>query len=236
MINTHAELLKLTNKLIDEGLALDFNLPITTSDKVTWSSRVDFSKYLDEYNLYFLYKKFLKNREFLVLFKDGSLIQMYYEFSRKRNLTKHRLLYFDFTPIESINMQQEGIEPNLDTGFSAAFDINETYLEQIEDFYEQKIDDEIYLNSNLINKIGFLRFDYDQDAAKEIEHPASHLTINKEGVRIPVQQPLTPYEFLNFVLTHYKGKELPQQKQKVFFGETIFKNEKDSFHIKLNSK
>jgi len=76
-----------------------------------------------------------------------------------------------------------------------------------------------------------LRFDYDKYSSIKVKHPASHLTINQEGVRIPVKKPLTPYEFFDFVLFHYKNFKLEDSKQKIFFDDTIVDTERTMIHI-----
>lgn len=49
------------------------------------------------------------------------------------------------------------------------------------------------------------RFDFDdQDHPDDVAHPKSHLTIGRaEHCRIPVSRPVTPSQFLDFVLRHF---------------------------------
>ena len=49
-----------------------------------------------------------------------------------------------------------------------------------------------------------LRFDYDAEAATDVEHPHCHLTLGDiKGCRIPVSAPLTPRWFIEFVLRNF---------------------------------
>ena len=54
------------------------------------------------------------------------------------------------------------------------------------------------------------RFDYDdQDHPNGVTHPKSHLTIGRnEHCRIPVSHPVTPSQFLDFVLRHFYPSDL----------------------------
>jgi hypothetical protein len=47
-----------------------------------------------------------------------------------------------------------------------------------------------------------LRFDYDLAAASE-DHPAAHLTVNKDSCRIACVAPMHPYRFIDFVYKHF---------------------------------
>lgn len=213
-----SEVHKILDEISSKDLILDVNYPLQTGDKICWSSNTCLSAYFDIDDLYTLYKSFVKNREFTLLFKDGSLMQIFYEFDKKE-IVKHRLFYLNFTVIEAIKKNE------------LEFDYNEPFLDQIELLFELTSDESTYLNTKLLQNIGFLRFDYDRDSSVEIEHPASHLTINQEGVRIPVKKPLTPYEFFDFVLLYYKDVKIKESKQKIFFTDTISQNELNMIHI-----
>jgi len=209
---------KILDDISSKDLILDVNYPLQTGNKICWSSDTCLSTYFDIDDLYILYKSFVKNREFTLLFKDGSLMQIFYEFDKKE-IVKHRLFYLNFTVIEAIKKNE------------LQFDDNEPFLDQIELLFELTNDESTYLNTKLLQNIGFLRFDYDRDSSIEIKHPASHLTINQEGVRVPVKKPLTPYEFFDFVLFHYKNIKLEESKQKIFFVDTILDTEQKMIHI-----
>lgn len=217
-----SEIHKILDEISSKDLVLDINYPLQTGNKICWSNNTCLSAYFDIDDIYTLYKKFVKNREFTLLFKDGSLIQIFYEFDKKE-IVKHRLFYLNFTVIEAIKKNENEDE--------FKFDYNEPLLDQIELLYEHTENNITYLNTKLLQNIGFLRFDYDKESSIEIEHPASHLTINQEGVRIPVEKPLTPYEFFDFILLHYKNYKLQDSKKKIFFNDTILDNERKMIHV-----
>ena len=89
------------NSAIDEiikyDLLHDVNYPIESGNKICWSSETCLSSYFDTKDFYTLYKNFLNNKEFTVLFKDGSLVQISYECDKKE-IVKHRLFYLTFAP------------------------------------------------------------------------------------------------------------------------------------------
>ena len=213
------------NSAIDEiikyDLLHDVNYPIESGNKICWSSETCLSSYFDTKDFYTLYKNFLNNKEFTVLFKDGSLVQISYECDKKE-IVKHRLFYFNFPVVDTIK-KNTNIE---------LYD-DEPLLDQLELFCEYIKDDRTYIDIQLLENIGFLRFDYDKDAYKNIIHPATHLSINQEGVRIPVNKPLTPHEFFNFILSHYKNIQLKDIKKNIFFKEAISSDEKKIIHINI---
>ncbi len=76
-------------------------------------------------------------------------------------------------------------------------------LDYLESFETQDVDR--FFQIEKFESIGFIRFDYDPNASQNSEtpHPICHLTINKEGVRIPISRPIKPETFLKFILNHY---------------------------------
>ena len=159
----------MTKELIDSELAIDFSPTFETraqNNKLfTWNNKFKLSDYFRCNNLYILYKSFLKNNDYTILFKDGSLIQLTYEFdSRERNLIKHRLFFLHF-PFLKDDIDKQ-IAP----------------LDYLESFETQDVDR--FFQIEKFESIGFIRFDYDPNASQNSEtpHPICHLTINKEGV------------------------------------------------------
>lgn len=72
-------------------------------------------------------------------------------------------------------------------------------------------DPEIYMQdvlyAEVVDKnivVSPIRFDFDPDNYVDYHHPKSHLTIGQyKNCRIPVSAPLTPYQFLNFILRSF---------------------------------
>jgi len=205
------EISSTVDKLLDLDLLIDYNQAIISNNKICWSNKTCMIDYIKLENLYSFYKECLKNKEYNFLFNDGSFIQIYYEF-KNRNLTKHRLMYFNFSVLEN-----------------DIFEKDIPILEQLEEF-EKMENNEKFLNIKLFKDFGFIRFDYDKDAFKENIHPYSHCTINKEKVRIPVKSPLSPIEFINFILKHYYNSNI-YIKKKIFFNDTICKSEKEALYF-----
>jgi hypothetical protein len=200
------------DKLLEVNLLIDYNLAIISNNKICWSSKTCMIDYMKLENLYNFYKECVKSKEYNFLFHDGSFIQIYYEFDKKV-LQKHRLMYFNFSVLENELFEKES-----------------PIIEQLEEF-EKMEDSEQFLNIKLFKDFGFIRFDYDKNAFEENIHPYSHCTINKEKVRIPVQSPLSPLEFINFILKHYYDGLVIDRKKEVFFENTICDSEKEILYF-----
>ena len=194
----------MTSELINSGIAIDFTSTIETqlqdNKLITWNKKFKLSNYFRANNLYSQYKSFLNNKDYTILFKDGSLIQLSYEFdSRMRNLIKHRLYFLHFPFLNDEIDGQIGVLDYLES-FETQ---NESFQAQEEIFEAPDINTHFQINK--FKSMGFLRFDYDPRASEtsETPHPKCHLTINKEGVRIPISKPIKPETFLKFILNHY---------------------------------
>ena len=215
MIKKIKEIVKEINstidKLLDLDLLIDYNQAIVSNNKICWSNKTCMINYMKLENLYSFYKECVKSREYNFLFYDGSFIQIYYEFDKKV-LSKHRLMYFNFSVLEN-----------------DFFEKDNSIIDQLEEF-EKMEDGEQFLNIKLFKDFGFIRFDYDRDAFEENIHPYSHCTINKEKARIPVKAPLSPIEFINFILKHYYAKKIDIKKT-IFFHDTICDSEKELLYF-----
>ena len=108
---------------------------------------------------------------------DGALIQIAYRFLGTE-LTGHRLAFFPSPYLEDFQNDP--------------------------DIYEA---DEIFADIVAKNVVPFpLRFDFDSDDGrfKALHHPKSHLTLGQfQHCRIPVSAPLTPFQFLSFILRNF---------------------------------
>lgn len=124
-----------------------------------------------------MYQELIRNKIYNVKLIDGAMIYMLYRFIDGK-ITAHRLSYFpapDLKPFQS--------EPDL-------------YLE-----------DEIYLDiiDERVVTVPF-RFDYDntEGVHRPVEHPISHFTLGQyENCRIPVSAPVTPFQFVSFVIRNF---------------------------------
>ena len=141
---------------------------------------------------------------------DGALIQMMYEFENQ-TLTRHRLAFFP--------------SPDL-VGFQ---DTPDAYLE-----------DELYAEIVARNIVRIpIRFDYDASESVHVDlvHPKSHLTLGQyANCRIPVTAPLTPIQFMDFILRNFYDTAirkyadgLPSSANR--FGDSISPAEREVTHI-----
>ena len=127
-----------------------------------------------------LFYELERARSFNLKLLDGALIQLQYKF-KDNLLTGHRLGFF----------------PNPD-------------LTSFQGNPEEYLDDEIYLDvTDPRIVVTPLRFDYDnrEETVRNVEHPMSHLTIGQyQNCRIPVVRPLTPSQFITFVVRNFSTK------------------------------
>jgi len=157
-----------------------------------------------------MYKAMIENNNFNYKMIDGALISMSYTFKNKQ-LIKHRLSFFPAPNLESFQNEPDG------------------YLE--DELYNEIIDRRI---------VAFpIRFDFDTSDGVPIPltHPKSHLTLGQyKHCRIPVSTALTPYQFLNFIITNFYNtiQDNFSNQLSVFkdcFDLTIFDNEREVLHV-----
>lgn len=122
-----------------------------------------------------IHQELSEKRSYNVKLIDGGLLQLMYRFEGDR-LVQHRLAYY---PSPSLPPFQE--DP-------------EVYLR-----------DELFLDIVSRRIVPFpLRFDFDEAAAQDVQHPHCHLTLGDvRSCRIPVSSPLTPRWFIEFVLRNF---------------------------------
>jgi hypothetical protein len=118
------------------------------------------------------YAEFCKRRCFNLRMVDGGLIQFLYTFQQGA-LVKHSL---GFHPSPTLLEFQNNPE---------------IYREDV--LYAEVVERNIVVSP--------IRVDFDPERFKEYYHPKSHLTIGQyKNCRIPVSAPLTPFQFINFIL------------------------------------
>jgi hypothetical protein len=209
-----------TQEITKMGLSIDNKNPIInkTGTKVTWENQMDLSHALKNVPYIEKYKTLEKDRNFNFKMLDGALVQMMYEFNGSgRKLISHRLAYFPSTILERYDDAHKEYET--------------TYL----------VDSEFH-DVREKNVIAFpIRFDYNSSEKifREIEHPYSHATFGEyEHCRIPVNSPLTPSIFINFILRNFYNHAL-REKNRLFkisderFDDTITKKETNILHFNI---
>lgn len=124
-----------------------------------------------------IYGDLLKDRIYNVKMPDGALLQLMYSFSN-RVLLKHCLAFFPPPDIEEFQNNPD------------------IYLTE-----------EVFLEVVSKRVVPFpIRFDYDarEPEGQLLAHPKSHLTLGQyENCRIPVSSPLTPIQFVEFILRNF---------------------------------
>jgi hypothetical protein len=213
----HKQITKLTSDLIALSISNNQNYP---SMKNIGEGIIEIGLSNDE-NLSFvlknepyenIYNELRDKNVYNIKLIDGALLHLFYTY-KKDKIIKHRLAFFP-----SPNLLEFQNDPDL-------------YL-----------NDEIYADIIMKNLVRFpLRFDFDNDpkVVKEIEHPASHLTLGQyKNCRIPVSSPITPFTFISFILRSFYKIENEDFSVKISlfpegFEETISSKEKNNLYIKV---
>jgi len=205
----------LTAELIGLGLADDQNFPAMRQVgpdvwDVTFHGAEAISLAMGDIDYGDLYQELFANRSFCLKLIDGGLLQLSYRFD-KDSLVKHRLAYY---PSPSLRPFQD--DP-------------EVYLRE-----------ELYVDIVSRRLVPFpIRFDYDLGATKDVAHPSCHLTLGDvEGCRIPVHCPLTPRQFIEFIVRNFYQTDkhefvsrFPDHKH--FFDVSISVNEQKLIHLNV---
>lgn len=135
-----------------------------------------------------IYAEIETNDGYHIKFPDGGLLIFQYTFGGGGVLEKHRLSYFPSSALPTVDEA-----PHL---------------------YEN---DELY--GDIIQKklIRFpIRFDYDPANHKDVDHPASHLTLGQyENCRIPVDGAVSPNAFVMFLLRSFYSRSYRKNKNQL---------------------
>tara|TARA_B100002049_G_scaffold26782_1_gene17703 strand:+ start:2181 stop:2828 length:648 start_codon:yes stop_codon:yes gene_type:complete len=167
---------KVTSSLIGVNLSDEQNFPSEKNGSIYISGNHDISISLRNISYSEIYKILNSSKNFNIKLVDGALIQMMYSFDANENLKKYRLAFF----------------PSPD-------------LEEFQNNSEYYLEDEVYADIVYKNIISTpLRFDYDPENHKVVQHPSSHLSIGQyKNCRIPLCKPITPFIFIDFILRNF---------------------------------
>ncbi|WP_186169205.1 DUF2290 domain-containing protein [Burkholderia gladioli] len=204
---------QIVSSLIELGIADDQNFPVLRQLSaqewaVTFGGAEHVSIAMGEIDYEVIHLELSEKRSYNVKLIDGGLLQMMYLFEGER-LIKHRLAYY---PSPSLRAFQD--DPD-------------SYMR-----------DELFLDIVSRRIVPFpLRFDFDQAAAVDVNHPCCHLTLGDvQGCRIPVSSGITPRWFAEFILRNFYQTDshdfvsrLPAHR--LGFDEAITKNEKQLMHV-----
>ena len=213
VVSTLMQIKDITSSLIDSSLSVSENFPIAIHGKqgavyINTSSKIEGLNRKMSYQD--KYDTLVKNKSYNIKLIDGALLGMLYTFTDGQ-LSKHTLFYFPSPHLEEFQNNQ--------------------------DIY---INDELY--SDIFDKervIIPIRFDYDPSSASAVTHPHSHLTIGQyKHCRIPVSSPLSPYQFIFFIVRNFYNIEMLQSIKNIHplkFEKTLFKEEELLTHMNIGN-
>lgn len=206
----------LTSDFIQNSISDDQTFPAIQKVRgvieINFGNGHDFACVLKEEPYKCIYDTLKSNRAYNIRMLDGALIQISYTF-KKNTILKHRLAFY---PSPYLATFQE--EPEL-------------YLNEV-------------LYADIMRKaiVAFpVRFDFDSSDKihKVIDHPKSHLTLGEyENCRIPVSSPLTPAQFISFIIRNFYHTVHCHfcSKLSTFntrFSDTIHNEEEKVIHIRV---
>lgn len=204
---------QITSKLIALSLSEAQNFPSEKDGSIYISGNHDLSIALKNVSYPQIYKILEKEKNYNIKMIDGALIQIMYTFDESDgSLVKYRLAFFPSPSLEEFQNNSE------------VYELDETYADVI--------------SKNIVPTP--IRFDYDPENFKMIEHPSSHLSIGQyKNCRIPLSVPLTPNIFIDFILRNFyntaKNKFAEDLKFdfKKCFTECIHESEKGIMHLSI---
>lgn len=201
----------IVSELIRISLCDSQNFPTTTDDGkhrcISFAGENYASIALSSLNYLEIYKELNEKRAFTVKLLDGALLQLQYEFDRSKDVvTAHRLAFF----------------PKIDTV---------PYVFSPDDYSETDLlFKEIFEGVVILSPI---RFDFKRNEIAE-NHPHSHLTLGQiKDCRIPVSSPISPGEFIEFIISSYYPRTKEMINSKIFENSLSREDFLTSDHKKL---
>ncbi|MCK4642311.1 DUF2290 domain-containing protein [bacterium] len=172
----------ITSVLISNSFSITQNSPIVIGDIITWQGYSSISYMLKRIPYKDIFDQCFKKKDFNIQMHDGALIQMMFVVN-KRKIVEHRLLFLPPPPNKDI------------------------------DQFEFEEYDESNQNENILEspEMRFpIRFDYSINP--QSDHPPCHATFgNIQDCRIPVEKPITPKRFIDFILKNFYTQEFKKK-------------------------
>ncbi|MEA5617359.1 DUF2290 domain-containing protein [Cronbergia sp. UHCC 0137] len=205
----------ITQKLIEKSLCDQQNFPSFTtvgkdSYEIAYSGMQDLSIALKNIEYKQIYQELDKGKNYNFKMIDGALIQLLYTY-KNSELISHRLAFLPSPFLEDFQNNPE--------------------------IYETE---EIYGDIIAKNILPVpIRFDYDPGNHKELDHPKCHLTLGQfENCRIPVCSPISPSNFISFILRSFYNTAFKKFTDDLVFSsnlfeETITSKEKKILHVAI---
>lgn len=122
----------------------------------------------------------IMNDDYIYVMLDGSIIDFIYNFKEHGELFTHSLLYYPCPYFIKESERNSG--------------------KHIKDILMPFMEFSNNQNNIILNTP--VRFDFDISSASE-DHPSSHLTIQTNKCRIPIQYPLLPNVFFFFIMKYF---------------------------------
>ncbi len=144
---------------------------------LSWEGAAGLSYLFDDFQNTGHYRSIINNRDFNLLLRDGSVIQIFYK-TFEGQIAQHRLAFFP-APYEFLE------EDLTELSFS--------------DIIEALNENDLKTRLRLVSPI---RFDYDKNK-RDAFHPHSHLTLSRSTCRIPVYGPVSCAHFVRFIIFHF---------------------------------
>ena len=206
----------LTEDLIRVGLSNDQNFPRLIKDKKGIEKvsigNLGTTLFLKDVSYKDIYDEMSRKKAYNIKMIDGALLLMEYTF-KDREIIHHRLSFFPSPDLLEYQMNEE------------------IYFE--DDIYLDVLDKQVVTVP--------LRFDYEKEQAKPIEHPVSHLTIGQySNCRIPVSSALPPSQFVNFVIRNFYHTAYNKYCEQIRmytndFPRTLFDEEEKMMYVSVPS-
>lgn len=179
-----SEAARLSTSLLEDGVAISANIPLraASAGRVYVSVPLrggDLDIDIDApFHRVDEYRRLLDAGAYLVVLKDGSLLQVSACF-RGNDLVSHRYCFYPCP----FDLQAMGVDPDVDL------------LDALESLSAQELLDQLRL-------LAPLRFEYSPDQAT-VDHPATHAHVGASSCRIPVHAPMSLGHFVRFVFRHF---------------------------------
>lgn len=164
-------------KLVNDEIVIGYNFPIAKGLEIIWDGNTSLSIALQNMPYHQKYSTMRANNSYSLLLNDESLIQMSYLVDAKDSeIQRHRLCYF---PASNAYFEDQETHGFFESSY-ARFAFHEDYC-----------------------IIPSIRFDYAPRQYTK-DHPKTHLHIGEiDYFRLPVESPLSPVDFLSFILLNF---------------------------------
>jgi hypothetical protein len=196
------EIRRIGSALVDAGLAIDSNLPVLRRSGaetiVTWPADPVGGPLSDHlFGTIEEYRDLVLRRQYTCALIDGSLLQLSFTFNNAR-LIRNRLCFYPCPlALDQAQWNPEEI-PLLDF-------LDDLLVEEFDYLIDSMAGNTAGTRTARLRMRGPIRFDFAPDQQAN-NHPASHVHIAGEDVRLPVFGPLSAGHFIRFIVRHFYPK------------------------------